>query len=137
MKKVTFGFITLYIAYLIGCASQLAVKEMMVEPPRVNVGAQVKIMVAFTGPKNSVATVIATVREDPEMYFALNDEGQDGDEIVGDNVWTYTATVPWDAPADTYHLDIRARDQDGDEIITKGYEQQTTGRSGTIAITVN
>ncbi|MBN2028931.1 hypothetical protein JW824_01690 [bacterium] len=137
MKKAYWGFMILSIACMIGCASQLAVRQMMVDPPTVNVGSQAKIMVVFTGPKNAVSTVIATVRENPEMYFALNDEGQDGDEEAGDNVWTYTVSVPWDAPADTYHLDIRARDQEGNEIITGGYEQQETGRSGTVEVIVN
>ena len=136
MKKTLFGLLIISILLIIGCASQLAVKQTMIDPPQVNVGDDAKIVIVFTGEKNSVATVIATVRENPEMYFSLNDDGENGDEKAGDNIWTYTITIPWDAPSDTYHLDIRARDQEGNEIITEGYEQQSTGRSGTVEIIV-
>ena len=136
MRKAYLVLFILSIAILIGCAGQLAVKQMMAEPSEVSVGSEVKIMVTFTGQKNAISTVIGTVRENPEMFFSLNDDGEDGDETAGDDTWSYTAPVPWDAQPYTYHLDIRARDLDGNEIISEGFEQQSTGRSGTIEITV-
>ena len=124
------------VAMTIGCAGQLAVKQVMVDPMEVAAGNNTKISVVVTGSKNKVGKVIATVRENPDLFFTLNDSGQDGDEKAGDNIWTYVATVPYDAPAAKYHLDIRLSDKEGNEIIAEGLEQQTTGRSGTVEVIV-
>ena len=136
MKNAYLLLLILSTVIVIRCAGQLAVKQMMIEPPELTVGSEVKVLVVFTGQKNAVSTVIATVRENPEMYFSLNDDGEDGDEKAGDDIWSYTTSVPWDTEPNTYHLDIRARDLDGNEIISEGYEEQSTGRSGTIEITI-
>jgi hypothetical protein len=135
MKKALFCSIFFMVALALGCAGQLAVKQMTVDPVEVAAGNKAKIVVAFDGPKNKVANVTATVRENPDVYYSLNDEGKNGDEKAGDNIWSRVAEVPWDAPAALYHLDIRATDKDGNEIFAKGSEQKA-GRSGTITVTV-
>ena len=136
MQKALFCSIFFIVALVMGCASQLTVKRVMVNPPQLAAGDDAKIFVIFNGPKNKVASVIATVRENPEIYYTLNDHGTKGDEKANDNIWTSAATVPSDAPADIYHLDIRAIDNDGHEIVTKGLEQLNTGHSGTVEVTV-
>ena len=83
-----------------------------------------------------MAEVVATVREAPDFNFRLNDKGEDGDEKAGDNIWSREVTVPLDAPADTYHLEILAKDTDGNEIITPGLEQQQFGQSGSVEVVV-
>ena len=136
MNRVQFTSIFISMLFLIGCGGQLAVKQTIVEPPQLTPGKTGKIIVIFSGPKNEVAEVVATVREAPNVYYTLNNSGENGDEKAGDNIWTCEAVVPWDAPADTYHLDIQARDEDGNEIITNGLEQQEKGRSGTVEVIV-
>ena len=133
MKKTLLGCTLLITAFIIGCAGQLAMKQMRVDPSQVNVGNQVKIIVAFSGPKNDVASVIAAVQESPETIYTLNDSGENGDEKAGDAIWTHTVTVPWDTPSATYHLDIRALDKNGNEI---GFEQQAADQNRTIAVTI-
>jgi hypothetical protein len=123
-------------AFLGGCAGQLAVKQTFADPPQSSPGEKVKIVVEFKGPKNKVSEVVATVQEAPNFRFSLNDQGENGDEKAGDNIWTSEGTVPMDAPANTYHLDILAKDMDGNEIITPGLEQQEYGRSGAVDVVV-
>ena len=124
------------VAMTIGCAGQLAVQQVMIDPTEVNAGDNAKIMVQFKGPKDQLKSVVATVRENPDIYFPLNDSGKNGDEKAGDNIWTHIATVPVEAPAAVYNLDISAKDMDGNEIIAEGLENRTTGRSGTVVLTV-
>ena len=136
MKKAYLILFILSTVIMIECAGQLAIRQMMVEPPEVTEGSEATILVVFTGQKNTVSSVVARLREDPEIVFSLNDNGESGDKMAGDNIWTYSVTVPLNTLANTYHFDISARDLEGNEIITEGYEQQITGRSGTVEITV-
>ena len=136
MKKTVFGLFCFIIVFVLGCAARFSIEETKVEPSQVAPGEDAKIFVVFKGPKDKVANVTATVREYPEMVIPLNDKGENGDIKAGDNIWTFKMTIPWEAPADIYHLDISVYDQSGNEIITKGFEQQSTGRSGTIELTI-
>ena len=138
MNRVLFICISVFtiVAFLGGCAGQLAVKQTFVDPPKTAPGEKVKIIVKFKGPKNKVSEVVATVQEAPDFRLPLNDKGENGDEKAGDNIWSGEASVPMDAPANTYHLDILAKDTDGNEIITPGLEQQEYGRSGAVEVVV-
>jgi hypothetical protein len=138
MKRIRLICISIFtiLAFLAGCAGQLAVKQAIVDPPKSAPGENVKIMVKFKGPKNRVSEVVATVRDAPNFVFPLNDNGQNGDDKAGDNIWSSEQTVPYNAPANTYYLDILAKDTDGNEIITPGLEQQQYGRSGVVEVVV-
>jgi len=111
------------LAVVIGCATRLSLKQVMVDPPQITRGSKAKIIVVFKGPKSKVASVQATVRENPEITYNLNDNGTNGDEKANDNIWTAQTTVPYDAPAGMYHLDIRAIDKDNNEIVSRELEQ--------------
>jgi len=119
-----------------GCAGKLAIDQTFAAQSEADAGGTVKIFVVFKGPVDQVASVTATVREYPDFSFAMNNTGEEGDEKAGDNIWTYTLNFPYETPANLYHFDISVTDQSGNEIITKGLEQQSTGRSGTIEITI-
>lgn len=127
----------LLIVFVTGCAGPLAISELDVEPKAVAVGATALITVQFTGPKNSVASVEATVREAPDIYYVLVDDGTMGDEKANDNIWTVGAEVPYEAAPGIYHLDIRAKDLDGNTILIKGGELTNMGYSGSVTVTVN
>ena len=136
MKKSSFYSILITLLLIIGCAGQLAVKEIRVEPKETELGGEAKIFVVLKGSTDKVSKIIATVREATDMYFSLNDKGEDGDEKAGDNIWSYEVVVPWDADAGTYHLDFSVYDKEGNEFVTEGMEQQRTGRSGSIEVIV-
>jgi len=93
-------------------------------------------MLNSCGGGDAVSKVVGTVREYTDFMVELRDNGEQGDEKAGDNIWTRQITVPWEADPGTYHLDISVYDKNGKEIVTKGLEAQTTGRSATIEINV-
>ncbi|UCE05872.1 MAG: hypothetical protein JSW07_20150 [bacterium] len=136
MNKTIFCSILFIVVLLLGCAGQLALQDIIVEPKEVVPGDDAKIFVVLKASKSKVASVVATVREVPDFSFSLNNEGKDGDEKAGDNVWSYQVMVPWEADAGIYHLDISVRDKDGNEIIARGLEQRNTGRSGSIEVII-
>lgn len=136
MRKSSFYSILVMLTLILSCAGQLAVKKIWMEPGEVEPGDQAKIFVILKGSTNKVSKIIATVREATDMYFSLNDNGKDGDEKAGDNIWSYQVVVPWEADAGTYHLDFSVYDKEGDELVTKGMEQQRTGRSGSVKVIV-
>ena len=136
MKERLFSTILLLV-FATGCASQLAVKEMAIEPATISVGERGLIKVTFVGPKKNVASVRATVYEAPEIFYDLRDDGTNGDEKADDNVWTALVDVPYEATPGIYHLDIRARDAEGNTIAVEGGELTGAGYSGSITVTVN
>ncbi len=136
MKRVLSISIICLVSLAIGCAGALRIGQITVTPDEVEAGSTTTIMMVIKGPKNKIAKVIATVRENPDIFFTLNDEGKDGDEKAGDNIWTYTATVPYDAPPLVYNLDFSAYDKMNNEIVTEGLENQSMGKSGTAKVTV-
>ena len=136
MKKTLFYLILITLTLIISCAGQLAIKEIQVEPKEAEPGGEAKIFVVLKGSTDKVSKIIATVREATDMYFPLNNKGEDGDEKAGDNIWSYEVIVPWEADAGTYHLDFSVYDKEGNELVTKGMEQQRTGRSGSVEVIV-
>ena len=96
----------------------------------------VKLTVVLKGASDKVSRVTATVREAPEFSFSLNDKGKYGDEKAGDNIWSYAITVPYEADPGDYHLDISVRDKEGQELVVEGNEKRSTGKSGTVIVTV-
>ena len=138
MNRLLFTCIAIFsiLAFLGGCARHLAVKQAIAEPPASAPGEKIKIMVIFEGPKDGVSEVVATVREAPDFRVVLNDNGENGDEKAGDNIWSSEQTVPFNAPANTYYLDVLALDIVGNEIITPGLEQQQYGRSGVVEVVI-
>ena len=136
MRKYSFPSILIILILILGCAGQLAVKEIHVEPKVTEPGSEAKVFVVLKGSTDKVSKIIATVREATDMYFSLNDEGKDGDEKAGDNIWSYKVVVPWQAGAGTYHVDFSVYDKEGNELVTKGMEQQRTGPSGSVEVIV-
>jgi len=136
LKNASIYSILIILAVILGCASQLAVKEIWVEPKESAPGDNATIFVVLKGSANKVSKIIATVREATDLYFPLNDEGKEGDKKAGDNIWSSQVVVPWEADSGIYHLDFSVYDKEGNELVTEGLEQQRTGRSGTVEVIV-
>jgi hypothetical protein len=86
MKKVFFFSILLIVTLVLGCTSQIAVKQAVSEPNPVTAGEDAKFSVLIKGSKDKVTSVIIIVREYPEFTFSLYDNGENGDEMAGDNI---------------------------------------------------
>ncbi|NOZ55562.1 MAG: hypothetical protein GXO73_02070 [Calditrichaeota bacterium] len=134
MRKFLIGSLLSVFALtlLVGCSSTVKLVGAKAEPAVLSPGQKGKLIVILSGAKKKVGSVVAVVREYPEYTVRLNDEGRMGDEKAGDGVWTYEFPVPYDAPAQDYHLDITIRDKDGN-IIQVG---QAKGPATTIVVKV-
>ncbi len=134
MRKVVLGLVlgAGLLAFVFGCSSTVKLVSAKAEPNVLSPGQKGKLVVVLSGAKKKVGSVVAVVREYPEYSVRLNDEGRMGDEKAGDGVWTYEFPVPYDAPAQDYHLDITIRDKDGN-IIQVG---QAKGPAATVVLRV-
>lgn len=136
MQKRSYFSILILLVLVLGCAGQLAIKQITVEPKEVAPGDNAKIFVILKGAKDKVAKIVAVVREAPDMSFSLNNEGKNGDEKAGDQIWTTEVVVPWQANAGIYHLDFSIYDKEDNVLVSKGMEQSSAGRSGSIEVIV-
>ncbi|MBC8180266.1 hypothetical protein H8E88_03995 [candidate division KSB1 bacterium] len=133
MKKLIFIAVLIMFIPLVLSAKQPKLKSATIEPKVAATGDTVTIMVEFTGKVKDIKEVSFIIREYPydypRTYFvSLKDKKK--------NIWVLEGPVPWDAYAQSYHLDIRALDKKGKEIVTKGLEKQSTGRTATIEFKV-
>ena len=128
MKWKLAVFLILTVFMLNSCGGgKLAIKKAEAIPPDPSAGSSLTLRVIIDGPLDAVSKVVGTVREYTDFMVELRDNGEQGDEKAGDNIWTRQITVPWEADPGTYHLDISVYDKNGKEIVTKGLEAQTTG----------
>lgn len=132
MKKTALILVVLFTLVSLATAAQPKLVEAKITPDKASVGDKVTVTVEFTGKAKDLKQVYLTVREYP----------YDGPTIVlkpvegKKNIWTAEETVPYDAPAETYNLDITAVDKKGDEIVTEGFENNYTGKTGSVQLEV-
>ena len=119
MRKIALALILM--VALIGCAGQKAMmlNEAIAEPSTLEPGDSGLVKVTIVDPQGLVGSVSATVREYTQFYMDLNDSGHSGDEEAGDGIWSTSMSVPWEAPAGTYHLFVEVFDKDGLRIKTQ------------------
>ncbi len=133
MKKLIIIAVLILCIPLVVSAKQPKLKSATIEPKIAATGDTVKITVGFTGKVKDIEELSFIVREYPDDYprtYLAHDKK------CKKNIWLLQGPVPWDAYAQAYHLDLKAIDKKGKEIITKGFEKQTTGHTGTIEFKV-
>ncbi len=132
MKKTALILVVLFTLASLATAAQPKLVEAKITPEKAAVGDKVTITVEFTGKAKDLKQVYLTVREYP----------YDGPTIVlkpvegKKNIWTAEENVPYDAPAETFNLDITAVDKKGNDIITEGFENNYTGKTGSVQLEV-
>ena len=133
MKKLILVAVLIMCIPLVLSAKQPKLKSATIEPKIAATGDTVAVVVEFTGKAKDIKEVSFIVREYPydypRTYFTH-------DKKEKKNIWQLVGPVPWDAYAQSYHLDVRALDKKGKEIVTKGLEKQSTGRTATIEFKV-
>jgi len=133
MKKLFIIAVLILCVPLIVSAKQPKLKSATIKPEVAATGDTVKITVEFTGKAKNIKEVSFIVREYPYDYprtYLTHDKKSKK------NIWILEGPVPWDAYAQSYHLDLRALDKKGKEIVSEGLEKQSTGRTGTIELKV-
>lgn len=133
MRNILLIAVALLVATSFLFAEQPKLVDAKIEPTTASAGDSVKIVVEFTGKKDDLKKVFLTVREYPDegptIYLKPCEDCKK-------NVWEMAQRVPWDAPAETFHLDITAVDKDGKEVVTKGFENNYTGKAGSVTLKV-
>ncbi|MHC4132322.1 MAG: choice-of-anchor X domain-containing protein [Planctomycetota bacterium] len=115
MKRL--GLILLMLVLISGCASQrLEMIDAKIDPPKASPGDESVISVKVIDTKGVVAAVTVTVREYPEVVMDLKDNGQQGDTVAGDGVWSIAFDIPYEAPEGEYNWDFEAFDADGNPV---------------------
>ena len=133
MKKLLILSIAVFLLTSAGFSKQPVLKKAVIEPAAAAPGDSIKITAEFSGKQKDIRGITIIAREYP----------YDGPTIhlqpckdKKENVWFFKGAVPYDAPNEIFHLDITAIDKKGKEIISKGFENQSTGHAGTIKFEV-
>ena len=114
MKMTGLGLISIILLVITGCSGKrLAMMDAMSDPGKVAPGEATILQVKVDDPFKVVSEVTATVREYPEIVLDLNDNGENGDKIAKDGVWSYHIDVPDDTQTGIYNWDFKALDSKG------------------------
>jgi hypothetical protein len=109
-------FIVLII--LAGCsAQQLAISEIKFYPEKVSKGEKVLLTVKIEDSEEMISSILAVVRRNKSYRLELNDNGEDGDKVAHDGIWSTETRVPRNAPARTYKIDFYALDTEGNKVL--------------------
>ncbi|HKJ68837.1 MAG TPA: hypothetical protein VKA68_12835 [bacterium] len=123
--------------FLMTCAAgKLSVDNAYAEPQPVSPGNELSLYVVLNGPSQNVDRVETTVREYTDFRGQLQNNGEGADKATGDNIWSSSFEIPWDAPSGTYHIDVSVYDKDGNELVTEELANQWTGKSATIEVKI-
>ncbi len=130
--------LTIFVSiFLVNCAGgKLSVENAYAEPQPVGPGNDLSLYVVVNGPAENVDRVETTVREYTEFRGQLQNNGEGADKVAGDNIWSSSFEVPWDAPSGTYHIDVSVYDKQGNELVTEELANQWTGKSATIEVKI-
>ena len=132
MKKAILILVVLFTMASLATAGQPKLVEAKITPEKAAIGDKVKLTVEFTGKKTDLKQVYLTVREYPYDGPTIVLKPTEGKK----NIWIAEESVPYDAPAETFNLDINAIDKKGKEIVTEGFEDNHTGKAGSVKLQV-
>ena len=108
------AFVGLIVALVSGCATtgqrQPAFVDAKVVPAKASPGDKTLVQVKLVDPQGVVSIVVATVREFSQVSLELKDNGENGDAVAGDGIWSCAMEVPAIAPAGEYNWDFEAYD---------------------------
>jgi hypothetical protein len=133
MKKVVLTLTALFLIASLAMAGQPKVVKATITPAKASIGDSVKVEVEFTGKKADLK----------QVYLVVRGYEYDTDAIVlkacdksKKNVWVADQVIPYEAPAEIFHLDVNAIDKKGKEIVSKGFENNSSGKAGSVELTV-
>jgi len=133
MKRILFSLTALLLITGMAMAKQPKLVKATITPNKAAIGEKVTVEVEFTGKASDLKQVYLVVRGYEYDTDAIVLQPLEGSKK---NVWVADQVIPYEAPAETFNLDINAIDKKGKEIVTKGFENNSTGKAGTIELTV-
>lgn len=117
-------------------ASTVIIKEIIAQPVAVEAGGRILLSVKFEGLQNAVLMVSASFREATNLNYWLNDDGNNGDEIAGDNIWSCGVEIPGNVPAGQFHFDLKCLNIELNHIHTKNTAKEGKGKQGSVVFIV-
>ena len=133
MRKILLTSLMASLCIFVSCASQPKLVETMIEPEFVSPGDSIYLSIQFTGKQSEMKEVYLTVREYPYDFPMIKLLPKENSDM---NLWADDLVIPYDAYPGEYHLDINAFTNSGEEIVTEGFEDNSTGQTGTIIVKV-
>lgn len=133
MKKVALTLSALFLIASLAMAGQPKLVKASITPTKAAIGDSVKVKVEFTGKQSALKQVYLVVRGYEYDTDAIVLKPQAGTKK---SIWVADQIIPYEAPAETFHLDVNAIDKKGKEIVTKGFENNSTGKAGSVELTV-
>ena len=133
MREVLLISLMASLCVLVSCASQPQLVETMIEPEFAAPGDSIYLSIQFTGKPSDIKKVYLTVREYPYDFPMIKLLPKEKSDL---NLWADGLLIPYEADPGEYHLDINAFLDSGEEIITEGFENNSTGKTGTIILNV-
>lgn len=133
MKKLALTLTALFLVSSLALAGQPKLVKATISPEKASIGDSVKVEVEFTGKKADLKQVYLVVRgyeyDTDAIVLKACDESKK-------NLWVAKSVIPYEAPAEVFNLDVNAIDKGGKEIITKGFENNSSGKAGSVKLTV-
>ncbi|OVE79698.1 hypothetical protein BVY01_01875 [bacterium I07] len=133
MKFWTIAVLLVLSFAMIASAGQPKVVKAEINPAVAEPGETVVMMVEFTGKAKDIKEVSFVIREylydQPRRYLSPKKDSKK-------NIWVLEETIPYDAPYDIFSLDVRGLDSKGKEIVSKGLEDNETGRTATTKLEI-
>jgi len=133
MKKAVLTLFALFLITGMAMAKQPKLVKATITPAKAAIGDSVKVQVEFTGKQSALK----------QVYLVVRGYEYDTDAIVlkpaadtKKNIWIADQIIPYEAPAEVFHLDVNAIDKKGNEVVTKGFENSSTGKAGTVELIV-
>lgn len=116
--------------------STVQIKEVFALHATLEVSESILLAVVFEGSVKDVLAAKARFREANNLEYALNNDGADGDERAGDNIWSRRITLPRGVPAGKFHFDFKALDKNLNPIYLIGTVKDGVGEHGSLVITI-
>lgn len=117
MKLTRTGIVLLSMLMVMGCSgTKLALEKARVDPSMLAPGDQAVIIINVIDKDSVVANVTATVVEYPDIVLNLNDNGENGDKVSGDGIWSYQIEVPGETDPGIYKFKFDAYDKNGKKL---------------------
>jgi hypothetical protein len=112
-----------------------ALNEPAVSPSTTPPGAPVLLTVTVADPEHQVDTIAAWLR-DTSVTLDLHDNGQDGDALAGDGIWSATLLVPQATPVGSYTVTFSAYNAKGDPILVPVEGAEPAPLTGNAGLTI-
>jgi len=114
----------------------VSIRVFSILPADVARGDSIKITVIPEGDAEDIMSIQVVWRETPRIKLILNDDGNKGDEVENDNIWSLKTDIGMYFPLGTFNFDVHAYDKNWNPIYLKGTMTDGFGKWASTTMTV-